>query len=104
MSWLFLFVASIFEVVWAAGFKLGFGLNRPFALILNIVCIVLSMYFLNLALRHLPLGTAYAVWTGLGAVGTLVVGIIFFKEPADFIRLASASLILLGLLGLKMAS
>ncbi len=105
MSWLLLFLAGIFEIGWPLGFKLASG-KRPVLLYLAlaIVSMGLSGWLLYLAQRSIPIGTAYAVWTGIGAVGTLVIGIVFFGDSASLWRLASAFLIIVGIVGLKLAA
>ncbi len=104
MQWLWLVIAGILEVGWAVGLKYSQGFSRFVPSIFTLMGMIASFYFLSLALRSLPLGTAYAVWTGIGAVGTVLLGIILFKEPADLIRLLCIGLILMGIVGLKMSS
>ncbi len=103
MSWWILLFAGLFEVAWALGLKLTDGFNRPLILVLTLTAIVLSMGLLAWALKEIPLGTAYAVWTGIGVLGTFFVGVILFNEPFTLIRSISVVLILAGLVGLKMA-
>ncbi|MCP1651586.1 quaternary ammonium compound efflux SMR transporter SugE [Pseudomonas sp. GD04087] len=103
MSWIILFVAGLFEVGWAVGLKYTEGFTRPIPTILTILAIITSMGLLGLAMRNLPLGTAYAIWTGVGAVGTVIVGIVLFGESMAPVRLLSVALILCGLVGLKMS-
>jgi len=102
MAWIILFVAGLFEIGWAVGLKFTEGFTRPLPTVLTAVSLVLSMGLLGWAVKTLPLGTAYAVWTGIGAVGTAVVGILVFKEPATAARLACLTLIVAGILGLKL--
>ena len=102
MAWLILFVAGLFEIGWAVGLKFAEGFTRPIPTILTGVSLVASMGLLGWALKSLPLGTAYAVWTGVGAVGTVIVGILLFKEPATAGRLVCLALIVSGILGLKL--
>ena len=102
MSWIILFFAGLFEVGWAVGLKYTEGFTRPIPTILTAISLVTSMGLLGLALKSLPLGTAYAVWTGVGAVGTAIVGILLFKEPAAAGRLVCLALIVSGILGLKL--
>lgn len=102
MSWIILILAGLFEVGWAVGFKLEAGPSKPLLLFLTVVSLVLSMALLSYAMRELSLGTAYAVWTGIGVLGTFFLGIFFFQESAGLLRIASVTLILVGLLGLKM--
>jgi len=101
MAWIVLFVAGLFEIGWAVGLKFTDGFTRPLPTFLTAVALVASMALLGVAVRTLPLGTAYAVWTGIGAVGTVVLGILFFGEPATAARLACIGLIVAGILGLK---
>lgn len=104
MAWLVLFIAGLFEVAWAVGLKLSQGFSKPILSALTVVAMILSFYLLARALRHLPLGTAYAVWTGLGAIGTAVIGILFFDESREPLRLLSMGLIVAGVLGLRFFS
>ena len=99
MAWLILFAAGLFEIGWAVGLKAANG--RPLILAATIAAMVVSVALLYLAMRELPLGTAYAVWTGIGAVGTVAVGIIAFGESADAVRLLCIGLIVAGIAGLK---
>jgi quaternary ammonium compound-resistance protein SugE len=106
MAWIFLIIAGCFEIGWPLGMKLsqtqpGY---RAGWIILSVVSMALSGYFLWLAQKTIPMGTAYAIWTGIGAVGAFIVGIAFFKDPSGFFRIASASLIILGVIGLKLSS
>jgi quaternary ammonium compound-resistance protein SugE len=104
MAWIYLFIAGIFEMVWAVGLKYcdGFKLNAP--LIMVISAMAVSMTFLGLAMREIPIGTAYAVWTGIGIVGVAIYGIYVFGESASIIRLLCLSMILIGIIGLKLKS
>jgi quaternary ammonium compound-resistance protein SugE len=104
MSWLFLFVAGLFEIGWAIGLKYTEGFTRLVPSILTVTAMALSILLLGLALRTLPVGTAYAVWTGIGAVGTAVLGIYLFGEPAGAARLASIGMIVAGIVGLKLVT
>src|SRR3712207_933836 len=101
MAWVILFVAGLFEIGWAVGLKYTEGFTRIGPTIFTAVSLIASMGLLGVAVRSLPLGTAYAVWTGIGAAGTVVLGIILFKEPATVARLVCVGLILAGILGLK---
>ncbi|MDH1012086.1 quaternary ammonium compound efflux SMR transporter SugE [Pseudomonas nicosulfuronedens] len=98
-----LFVAGLFEVAWAVGLKYTEGFTRPIPTALTVLAIITSMGLLGLAMRNLPLGTAYAIWTGVGAVGTVIVGIVLFGESMAPVRLLSVALILCGLVGLKLS-
>ncbi len=104
MSWLILFVAGLFEVVWAVGLKQVDGFSKPWVLLGTLVAIVLSMLLLALAMKNVPLGTAYAVWTGIGAIGTFIVGIIWLGDAVSIARIASALCVLIGLIGLKLST
>ena len=101
MAWAYLFIAGLFEIGWAVGLKYTEGFSRILPSLATLACMGLSLGFLGLALRGLPLGTAYAVWTGIGAVGTATLGIFLFGEPATAFRLASIALIVAGIAGLK---
>lgn len=102
MAWVVLFVAGLLEVGWAVGLKYTEGFTRLWPTVGTVVSMVLSMGLLGIALRTLPVGTAYAVWTGIGTVGTVVLGIALFGEPASAMRLACVGLILAGIVGLKL--
>ncbi len=104
MAWIILFVAGLFEIGWAVGLKYTEGFTRLWPTVGTGVSLVLSMALLGLALKSLPLGTAYAVWTGIGAVGTALFGILVLKEPATAARLVCLCLIVAGILGLKLFS
>ena len=104
MSWFILFVAGLLEVVWATGLKYTHGFTRLWPSVLTAVALVASMALLAAAMRSLPLGTAYAVWTGIGTIGTAVAGIVLFREPATALRLFCIALIVAGILGLRLAS
>ena len=104
MAWLYLFLAGVCEVGWVVGLKYSNGFSRPFPTIVTVIAMALSLGLLGLALKSLPLGTAYAVWTGIGAIGTVVLGIILFGESADAMRLVCIGLILTGIVGLKIVT
>ena len=104
MPWLNLIIAALFEVTWAIGLKYTAGFSRFLPSAITIVAMIASFYFLAIAVKSLPIGTAYAVWTGIGALGTAVLGMIFFNESRDLLRLASIALILLGVVGLKLST
>ncbi len=103
-AWLLLVIAGLFEIVWAVGLKYSHGLTRPVPSAITIGAMAASMYLLARAVRTIPVGTGYAVWTGIGAVGTVVLGIVLFHEPATLARLACVGLIVAGILGLKLTS
>ena len=102
MAWLILFVAGLFEVVWAIGLKYTEGFTKPLASTVTIAAMVASVALLGWAMKTLPVGTAYAVWTGIGAVGTVALGIVLFNEPATASRLLCVAMIVGGIVGLKM--
>ncbi len=104
MAWVFLTIAGLFEIGWAVGLKYTDGFSRPIPSALTVLAMLGSFWLLSLALRSIPLGTAYAVWTGIGAVGTAALGILLFAEPASALRLACIGLIVAGILGLKLVS
>lgn len=102
MAWIILFIAGLFEIGWAVGLKYTEGFTRVGPTLFTAISLIASMGLLGFAVRSLPLGTAYAVWTGIGAAGTVVLGIVLFKEPATVARLVCVGLILAGILGLKL--
>ncbi len=104
MNWFILLVAGLFEVVWAVGLKYTEGFTRPLPSLITLVAMGLSFYLLSMALRQLPLGTAYAVWVGVGAVGTAVVGILWLGESVTPLKLVSLGLVVAGIIGLKLAA
>jgi quaternary ammonium compound-resistance protein SugE len=104
MSWAYLVIAGIFETVWAVALKQSDGLSRLWPSVITAVAMAVSLYFLSLALKALPLGTAYAVWTGIGAVGAALVGIFVLGEVAGPLRIVSIGLVVLGMAGLRLAA
>lgn len=104
MAWIYLFFAGIFEVVWATTMKQSDGFTRLTPTLVTGATMLISLGLLALALRSLPLGTAYAIWTGIGAIGAFIVGIVAFGEAATLFRIVSVSLIVAGLIGLKLSS
>jgi|SRR3990167_5988674 len=104
MAWIFLFAAGLFEILWALGLKLSEGFTRPIPAIGTIAAIALSMGFMAVSLKTIPMGTAYAVWTGIGAVGTALLGMILFGEPRAALRIFCIALIIAGIAGLKLTS
>lgn len=104
MAWLYLVIAGVLEIGWAVGLKYTEGFTRLTPTLLTIVSMAASVLFLGLAVRALPMGTAYAIWTGIGAVGTALLSIYLFNEPATAARLGSIALIVCGMIGLKLAS
>jgi quaternary ammonium compound-resistance protein SugE len=101
MSWFILFIAGLFEVVWAVGIKYTEGWTRLWPAVLTLFAMAASFYLLSLALRNIPIGTAYAVWTGVGTIGTVIYGILFLKESTDILRIVCILLIICGIVGLK---
>ena len=104
MTWFILVIAGLFEVAWAIGPKYTEGFTRLWPTVGTVAAMVTSVVLLGLAMRTLPVGTAYAVWTGIGAVGTVILGIVLFGDPANTARLACVALIVCGILGLKLTS
>ena len=104
MAWLYLCIAGLLEVGWAVGMKLSEGFKKPAIAAPTVLAMILSFYFLSLALRTLPLGTAYAIWTGIGAIGTIAVSMIWFDEPFGWLRVLFAMMAIAGLAGLKATS
>ena len=104
MAWVLLLGAGLLEVGWAVGLKYTEGFTRPWPSLFTLAAMVLSVVLLGIAMKSLPVGTAYAVWVGIGAVGTAILGMVLFGEPATAGRLASLGLIVAGIVGLKMAS
>ena len=104
MGWIILFFAGLTEVGWAVGLKYTEGFTRLVPSVLTVACMALSLGLLGLALKTLPIGTAYAVWTGIGTIGTALLGIVLFGESASALRLACIGLIVAGIVGLKLVS
>lgn len=104
MAWLYLLIAGLFEVAWAIGLKYTDGFTRLIPSIWTVATMAVSFLFLSLALKTLPVGTAYAIWTGVGAVGVAILGIVLFAEPANALRLGCIGLIVSGIVGLKLVS
>ena len=104
MAWIYLVVAGLMEVFWSTFLKLSHGFTQLGYSVLTIVGMVASFLLLSQAMKTLPLGTAYAIWTGIGAVGSVVVGIVFFQEPATALRIFFIGLLMVGILGLKLTS
>lgn len=103
-AWIMLGLAGLFEIVWAIGLKYADGFTRLWPSVITIAAMIISMYLLALAARTLPIGTAYAVWTGIGAVGAALLGMMMFGESASVVRLGCISLIVAGIVGLKLSS
>lgn len=104
MAWFYLVLAGAFEVEWAIGLKYSQGFTKLVPSVLTILGMIASFYFLSLSLKNLPLGTAYAIWTGIGTIGTTILGVILFKEPIDIMRIICILLIVSGIVGLKLTS
>jgi quaternary ammonium compound-resistance protein SugE len=104
MAWAYLAVAGLFEIGWAIGLKYSVGFSKPIPSILTVVAMGFSIWLLAIAMRTIPVGTAYAVWTGIGAVGVAVLGMVLFGESREFLRLVCLFLIIAGILGLKLFS
>ena len=104
MAWVYLVLAGLFEIVWAIGLKYAEGFTRPLPTAITIVAMIISMALLGFAARDLPIGTAYAVWTGIGAAGTAIVGMVFLRDPVTTVRLLSILLIVAGVVGLNLSS
>ena len=104
MAWIYLFAAGLFEIGWAVGLKYTHGFTRLGPSVLTVAAMAVSLFLLGLALRTLPLGTAYAIWTGIGTLGTAILGIWLFAESAEVLRLVCIGLIVAGIVGLKLVS
>ena len=104
MAWLILILAGLFETAWAVGLKESKGFTRPWISAITVIAMIVSLVLLSIALKTLPLGTAYTVWTGIGAIGTVILGLAFYQESADPKRLVCIGLIMAGILGLKLVS
>lgn len=104
VAWVYLFLAGVCEVGWAVGLKYTDGFTRLWPSVATVACMIVSFAFLAQALRVLPIGTAYAIWTGIGAVGTALVGMVVFHEPKDVPRLVCLALIVCGIIGLKLTA
>ena len=103
MNWLILVVAGLFEIGWAIGLKYTEGFTRPWPTVGTTLSMIISVGLLGIAMKSLPVGTAYAVWVGVGAVGTALLGIVLFDEPVNMARLISLALIVTGIIGLKLS-
>ncbi|MGE5315819.1 MAG: quaternary ammonium compound efflux SMR transporter SugE [Acidobacteriota bacterium] len=104
MAWMYLFIAGLFETAWAIGLKYTQGWTKVGPSVYTVITMIASFYFLSLAVRTLPIGTAYAIWTGIGAVGTAVLGMILFGESREVLRLLCMLVIVAGIVGLKLVS
>ncbi len=104
MAWIILFLAGLFEIAWAVGLKYSDGFTRLWPSVGTIIAMLVSMVLLAIAMRTLPVGTAYSVWVGIGAVGTVILGIVLWNEPANAARMISVAFIIIGVVGLKFAT
>lgn len=104
MAWIYLFLAGLFEIGWAVGLKYSHGFTKLWPSVFTAAAMTISVVLLGIALRNLPLGTAYAIWTGIGTIGTAILGIVLFSEPAEAMRLACIAMIAAGIVGLKLVS
>lgn len=104
MAWTYLLIAAVLEIIWAAGMKYTAGFTRMIPTVIVLSTAYASFHLLSLAVKAIPVGTAYAVWTGIGAVGTAIFGMIWFAESRDVLRLSSIALIVMGVLGLRVFS
>ena len=104
MAWIYLVIAGVFEIIWAFTMKQSAGFTKITPSIITLITMVLSVVFLSISMKSLPLGTAYTMWTGIGAIGAFLIGIVVLGEPADIMRLSAAGLIVSGLLLMKLAS
>lgn len=104
MAWVYLFIAGLFEIGWAIGLKYTDGFTKLWPSVITIIGMILSFYFLSTAVKWIPIGTAYAIWTGIGAVGTAILGIILFGDSKEFMRIFFILLIVIGIVGLKIFS
>ena len=104
MNWIYLLIAGILEISWAIGLKYTEGWSKLYPSLITVVLMIASFQFLSMALKTLPIGTAYAIWTGIGAVGTAILGMIIFNEPRDVSRILCILLIVTGIAGLKLTA
>jgi quaternary ammonium compound-resistance protein SugE len=104
MAWAYLFIAGIFEIVWAIGLKYTNGFTKVVPSVVTIAGMIISFYFLSLATKVLPIGTSYTIWTGIGAAGAVILGIILFGEPKSVLRFVFLAFILTGIIGLKITA
>ena len=104
MPWIILVLAGLFEIGWAIGLKYSDGFSRLWPSVGTVVAMAISLGLLGIAMKSLPVGTAYAIWVGVGAVGTVILGVVLFDEPVNALRIASVGLIIAGLIGLKLAT
>jgi len=104
MNWIILVIAGLFEMAWAIGLKYTEGFTRLWPTVWTVAAMIISLWLLGIAMKSLPVGTAYSIWVGVGAVGTVILGIVLFGEPANPARIISVALIIAGIIGLKLAT
>ncbi len=104
MNWIVLLIAGLFEIAWAIGLKYSEGFTRLWPTVGTFAAMAISVWMLGIAMKTLPVGTAYAIWVGVGAVGTVILGVVLFDEPVNALRIGSVTLIIAGLVGLKLAT
>jgi quaternary ammonium compound-resistance protein SugE len=104
MAWLYLFIAGIFEIVWAIALKYSEGFSKFWPSAITVVGMAISIYFLAISLKTLPIGVAYSIWTGIGAIGTVVLGIILFDESKEILKIVFVLMIVCGIVGLKLVT
>jgi quaternary ammonium compound-resistance protein SugE len=104
MAWVYLTIAGLFEVGWAIGLKYSDGFSKSWPSLLTMLAMAVSLWLLSLAMRSIPVGTAYAVWTGIGAIGVAVLGMVLFGESRELLRIVCLLLIVAGIIGLRLAS
>lgn len=104
MAWVYLVIAGIFEVVWAMAMKYSEGFSRLWPSVITVGGMLVSFYFLSLALKSLPIGSAYAIWTGIGALGTVIFGMVFLGEPRHLMKIVFSVLLVVSIIGLKLSS
>ena len=104
MAWAYLTVAGLFEIGWAIGLKYSDGFSKPLPSLLTVAAMAMSIWLLSIAMKTIPVGTAYAVWTGIGAIGVAILGMVLFSESRDILRIACLFLIIAGIVGLKLVS
>ncbi|OOE13054.1 quaternary ammonium compound efflux SMR transporter SugE [Fictibacillus arsenicus] len=104
MAWVYLFIAGIFEIVWAIGLKYTNGFTRLWPSVITVVGMIISFYYLSQATKVLPIGTAYTIWTGIGAAGAVILGIVLFGEPKTVLRFVFLAFVITGIIGLKVTA
>ena len=104
MAWVYLSIAGVFEIGWAIGLKYSDGLSKPVPTVLTVIAMGFSLWMLSIAMKAIPIGTAYAVWTGIGAVGVAILGMVLFGESREVLRVLCLFMIIAGIVGLKLVS